>query len=300
MSRGLFDTARPRRVKAQPGTLYVVATPIGNLADLTSRARDILASVDIVAAEDTRHTGQLLTQLGIDARMVSLHEHNESAQVGRLLEALRSERLSVALVSDAGTPLISDPGYRLVAAARAAQLAVSPVPGCSAVIAALSVAGLPSDRFRFEGFLPAAATARRQRLEAMALHAETLVFHEAVHRIGESLADMAAAFGADRRVTVGREMTKRHETFYHGTFDEVRDALAADPGASRGEYTVVVAGHPGPVAPDEAELRRVMQILRSELPTGRAARLAARLTGARRRDAYRLAGGDGDPDDEAG
>jgi 16S rRNA (cytidine1402-2'-O)-methyltransferase len=279
----------PEAGPVRPGTLYVVATPIGNLGDLGPRARAVLAAVDLVAAEDTRHTGQLLTGLGIDARLVSLHEHNEAERVAVLLGELAAGR-SVALVSDAGTPLVSDPGYRLVAAARVAGVPASPVPGPCAAIALLSVAGLATDRFAFEGFLPARAEARRQRLAALARQPVTTVFHEAVHRIGATLADLRDAFGADRPAAVGRELTKRHETLYRGTLGELAGSVIADPDRVRGEYVIAVAGC-ADAAADDAELARVVALLAAELPAGQAAGLAAKLTGRARRDAYALAVG---------
>jgi 16S rRNA (cytidine1402-2'-O)-methyltransferase len=285
-------TGDPEAGPVRPGTLYVVATPIGNLGDLGPRARAVLAAVDLVAAEDTRHTGQLLTGLGIAARLVSLHEHNEAERVAALLAELAAGR-SVALVSDAGTPLVSDPGYRLVAAARAAGVATSPVPGPCAAIALLSVAGLPTDRFAFEGFLPARAEARRQRLAALARAPVTTVFHEAVHRIGAMLADLRDVFGADRAAAVGRELTKRHETLYRGSLGELATRVTAVPDQVRGEYVIAVAGC-ADAAADDAELARVVAILAAELPAGQAAGLAAKLTGRPRRDAYGLAVDRGD------
>jgi 16S rRNA (cytidine1402-2'-O)-methyltransferase len=282
---GLME--REPAAAARPGTLYVVATPIGNLGDLSPRAREVLAAVDLVAAEDTRHAGQLLTTLGIHKPLLSLHEHNEAARADELVAALAGGR-AVALVSDAGTPLISDPGYRVLTAVRAAGLPVSPVPGPCAAIALLSVAGLPTDRFTFEGFLPARREARRERLAALAREPVTLVFHEAVHRIAEWLADAADILGADRPAAVGRELTKLHETIYRGTLGELCTTVTADPARVRGEYTVAVAGAPGAMA-DDAELARVVGILAAELPASQAAGLAARLTGRPRRDAYAVA-----------
>ncbi len=276
-----------------PGVLYVVATPIGNLDDISSRAVATLGRVALVLAEDTRHSGQLLVRLGVQSPLLALHEHNEAARVEAVLARLAAGE-SVALVSDAGTPLISDPGYRLVAAARERGFAVTPVPGCCAAIAALSVAGLPTHRFRFEGFLPARAPARRERLQELKSCPDTLVFYEAVHRIGGMLGDLAVAFGDERPACVTRELTKLHETAYWGSLSRVRAALDADPGADRGEFTIVVAGAPA-VAGDEIELARIMQVLCAELPAAQAARLAARLTGASRRDAYALALSDGGP-----
>jgi 16S rRNA (cytidine1402-2'-O)-methyltransferase len=273
---------------ADSGTLYIVATPVGNLGDLSPRASKVLGSVAVVACEDTRRTGQLLTHLGLKRSLVSLHEHNEAQRVAQLLGRLQSGE-DVALVSDAGTPLVSDPGYRLLAAACEAGLRISPVPGPSAVIAALSVAGLPSDRFHFEGFLPARIAARRRRLRELADFPQTLVFFEAVHRIDACLADLAELLGAQRPAVACRELTKLHETIYRGTLAELAMLLAADPGSDRGELTLVVGGDVGDRAPVPAELARVYELLARDLPPGRAAALAAQITGARRADAYRLA-----------
>ena len=274
-------------MKIQPGTLYVVATPIGNIDDLSPRAREVLAKVSLVAAEDTRHAGQLLTRLGISVRLMSLHEHNEAQRCDALLALLKSGS-SIALVSDAGTPLISDPGYRLLAAARAAELPVSPIPGCCAMIAALSVAGLPTDRFLFEGFLPARRAARLARLGELAGVGPTLVFYESVHRLPETLKDAISVLGELRPAAVGRELTKLHETIYRGNLTDVLVAVQADPGGERGECTLVIGGSPAPLAPAEDELARIVNLLASELPAAQAAGLAARITGASRRDAYRL------------
>ncbi len=280
----------------RPGTLYVVATPIGNMGDLSPRAREVLGSVALVAAEDTRHTGQLLTHAGITARLVSLHEHNEAGRVDEILARLRAGD-TVALVTDAGTPLISDPGYRLLAALRSANLPVSPVPGPCAAIAALSVAGLPTDRFYFEGFLPARSAARTARLQELAPRGETLVFYESTNRLGDTLADAIAVFGPERAAAVGRELTKLHETVYRGSLAEVRAAVLADPGGDRGECTWLLAGSGAEKRTDEAELARVVGILAAELPASQAASLAARLTGASRKAAYRLASGQAPAED---
>jgi 16S rRNA (cytidine1402-2'-O)-methyltransferase len=274
----------------RPGTLYVVATPIGNMGDLSPRAREVLGGVALVVAEDTRHTGQLLTHAGITARLLSLHEHNEAGRVDEILQSLRAGD-SVALVADAGTPLISDPGYRLLAALRVAGLPVSPVPGPCAAIATLSVAGLPTDRFFFEGFLPARSAARIARLQELARRGETLVFYEATNRLADTLADAIAVLGPERAAAVGRELTKLHETVYRGSLTEVRAAVLADPGGERGECTWLVAGSSAELAPDEAELARVVGILAADLPASQAASLAARITGGSRKAAYRLASG---------
>jgi 16S rRNA (cytidine1402-2'-O)-methyltransferase len=271
-----------------PGTLFVVATPIGNLDDISRRALDVLAAVDVVAAEDTRRTGQLLTRLGVRNRLLSLHEHNESARIEGIVNDLVSGR-SVALVSDAGTPLISDPGYRLLAAVRQHGLPVSPVPGCCAAIAALSIAGLPGDHFYFEGFLPAKSVARKKRLQVVCTRPETVVCYEAVHRINEVLAELGDIAGPDRPIALAREITKLHESIYRGTVAQVREQLAADPGGDKGEFTLVIGGHSEPSVPGDGELARVLAILLADLPPRQASGLAARITGANRRDAYRLA-----------
>jgi 16S rRNA (cytidine1402-2'-O)-methyltransferase len=255
---------------------------------MSARAREVLAMADTVAAEDTRRAAQLLTHLGLRNTLISLHEHNETGRVGQIVEALANGK-NVALISDAGTPLISDPGYRLLAAARKEGLPVCPVPGSCAAIAALSVAGLPTDRFRFEGFLPAKATARRKRLEALRQVPDTVIFYEAVHRIGKLLADMAAVIGSDRAVTVARELTKRYETIYRGTVEEVQTQIESDSGGGKGEVTVVMAGFDEPDEPGHLELERVLVILLAEVSTRQAAGLAARITGVRRGDAYALA-----------
>src|ERR1700754_4224334 len=226
-----------------PGTLYVVATPIGNLADLTPRAREVLASVALIAAEDTRHTRQLLQSCGIGTALTSLHEHNEGAKSAELVARL-AQGESIALVSDAGTPLVSDPGFDLVAAARRAGIAVIAIPGACAAIAALSVAGLPTDRFVFEGFLPAKTAARSERLEQLSREERTLIFYEAPHRLAEVLGDMTRIFGAERNASISRELTKRFETTYTGTLAHLHDAAERDSDMSRGEIVIIVSGAP--------------------------------------------------------
>ncbi len=271
-----------------PGTLYVVATPIGNLDDISTRAREILRKAALVAAEDTRRAGQLLTHLGIKNRLVSLHEHNEAARVDEVLATLTSGG-DVALVSDAGTPLISDPGYRVVKRVRHESLPISPVPGCCAAIAALSVSGLPTDRFRFEGFLPAKSVARGHRLQALVDVPETLILYESVHRIAEVLADIEQFFGPERPLSLARELTKLYETIYRGSVAQVREQLAADPGGGKGEFTLVIAGAPQPEATTPRELERVIKILLQSVSASQAATLAAEITGVRKREAYQLA-----------
>jgi 16S rRNA (cytidine1402-2'-O)-methyltransferase len=271
------------------GRLQVVATPIGNLADLSERARAVLAGADVIAAEDTRHTGALLKALGIATPLVSLHEHNESQRAPALLARLAAGEC-VALVSDAGTPLLSDPGFELVQRAVQAGYEVSAVPGASAITAALAVAALPTDRFCFEGFLPARERERRAALAALAHEPRTLVFFEAPHRIVAVLADMAAELGADRAAVVARELTKVHETIYRGTLGKLAARAREESNLARGEITVVVHGaRAAAQGVDEGLLRRTVELLAKELPPGRAAAIAAQLTGATRAAAYALA-----------
>lgn len=271
------------------GRLDVIATPIGNLADLSPRARETLAAADVVAAEDTRHTGMLLASLGLSRPMISLHEHNESGRVAEVLARIEAgER--VALVSDAGTPLISDPGYELVRRAANQGITVGAIPGASAITAALAVAGLPTDRFCFEGFLPSHGTERRARLARLAAESRTLVFFEAPHRVGAALADLAEAFGAERQAVVAREMTKLHETIYRGTLGLLARRAIDEENFARGEITVVVQGAVAAAStPDAVQLEHTVSILLKELPPGKAAALAAQITGAKRNDAYAAA-----------
>ena len=267
------------------GVLHVVATPIGNLGDLSPRAQQVLRGVDAVCAEDTRHTRQLLAHFGIERPLVALHEHNEDDLAQRIVARLHGGE-SLALVSDAGTPLVSDPGYRLVRAAREAGIRVSPVPGASALVAALSVAGLPSDRFVFEGFLPAKASARREHLAALAGEPRTLIFYESSHRIEESLADAAAAFGGQRRAVLARELTKLFETVLDGTLADLHARVAADADQRKGEFVLVVQGMGEDADARLAEGRRVHAILARQLPPSAAAKLAAEITGAPRKALY--------------
>ena len=270
----------------QAGKLWIVATPIGNLDDLSARAQAILRQVDLVAAEDTRHSAALLQHHAISTRRVALHEHNEREASADLVQKMR-DGAQIALISDAGTPLVSDPGFRLVRAAREAGIVVSPVPGACAAIAALSVAGLPSDRFVFEGFLPAKPAARRAHLQALSGETRTLIFYESSHRIVEALDDLAAVFGGDRHAVVARELTKLFETVLDGALADLTARIKADANQQRGEFVVLVAG-----AGDEADAarlaegRRVFELLRKDLPPGRAAKLAAEITGAPRNALY--------------
>ncbi|MEP7314335.1 MAG: 16S rRNA (cytidine(1402)-2'-O)-methyltransferase [Pseudomonadota bacterium] len=271
------------------GRIEVVATPIGNLADLSPRAREALARADVIAAEDTRHTGALLQALGLSRPLLSLHEHNERLRIDELLARLARGEI-IALVSDAGTPLVSDPGYALIAAALAAGYAVNAIPGPSAVLAALSIAGLPTDRFCFEGFLPVRGAGRVARLAHLATEPRTLVFFEAPHRIVATLTDLAATFGAERRAVVARELSKTFETVYRDTLAGLLDIAGKDANLARGEITLVVAGAPAAdSAPDDDFVRRALELLRAELPTARAAAVVAQLTGRRKSDVYAMA-----------
>ncbi|HLI16877.1 MAG TPA: 16S rRNA (cytidine(1402)-2'-O)-methyltransferase [Rhodanobacteraceae bacterium] len=267
------------------GVLSVVATPIGNLGDLSPRAVEVLRTATVIAAEDTRHSRSLLQHFGITTPLAALHEHNERAAVASLIAKLQSGA-DIALISDAGTPLISDPGFRLVRAAREAGIAVSPVPGACAAIAALSVAGLPSDRFVFEGFLPAKAAARRVRLRELANEPRTLVIYESSHRIVECCADLRDTFGAQREARLLRELTKVHETCLGAALGEIAERVAIDPEQRLGECVLVVAGHGEEADAKLAEGRRVYALLREELAPAQAAKLAAAISGAPRKTLY--------------
>jgi 16S rRNA (cytidine1402-2'-O)-methyltransferase len=267
-----------------PGTLHVVATPIGNLGDLGARALETLQSVDAICAEDTRHTRQLLAHFGVEKTLVALHQHNEDAQASQLVARLLAGQ-SLALVSDAGTPLVSDPGFRLVRAAREAGVRFSPVPGACAAIAALSVAGIASDRFAFEGFLPPKAGARRERLAGLLGEPRTLIFYEASHRIEEMLADLAAVFGA-RHGVVARELTKLFETVLDGDLPSLHARVAADANQRKGEFVVIVEGAPVDADATLAEGRRVYAKLCEHMKPSQAAKVAADLTGAPRKALY--------------
>ena len=274
-------------VTDESGCLYVVATPIGNLDDFSPRAVATLRAVDVIAAEDTRHTRRLAERFGIDTPMLALHEHNEREALAGVLARLRAGA-SVALVSDAGTPLISDPGYVLVRECRREGLPVACVPGPTALIAALSVSGLPTDRFRFEGFLPRKREARRALLEGLARETATLAFYESSHRVEEALVDLAAVFGPDRPGVLARELTKLHETVLSLPLGELTEVVRTDPDQRKGEFVLLVAG--APEAPSEdVELEWVLGILLEDLPVKQAATLAARLTGTKRNAAYQRA-----------
>jgi len=265
--------------------LFIVATPIGNLGDISQRAIDTLAKVDLVAAEDTRHSRTLLSSYGIKRPLVALHEHNEEAMAPKLVDQLLAGE-SIALISDAGTPLLSDPGFRLVRLAIEKGIRVTPLPGPSALVTALSIAGIPTDRFVYEGFLPARQAARVARLNALSGESRTLVFFESSHRILECLADMADTLGADRTVAICRELTKQFETVLRGTVVAVREMVEADANQQKGEFVLVVAG-----ASENADEKMVQAIamaraLQEYLSASQAARIAAKLCGVSRRELY--------------
>lgn len=267
------------------GTLYIVATPIGNLGDMVPRAVDILQSVDLVAAEDTRHSARLLQHFGIRCPLVSCHEYNEHRRSEELIGRITGGQ-SVALISDAGTPLISDPGFLLVRAAHAAGVAVSPIPGPCAAIAALSASGIASDRFTFEGFLPAKPGTRRTRLEALKNESGTQIFYEAPHRVVQALTDLRDIFGGEREGCVARELTKRYESVRTGTLAGLCEQVEAVPEEIRGEFVLVVAGAPPAPAGLTDAACEAMRLLCEELPVKRAAAIAGQLYGLRRKVLY--------------
>ena len=266
------------------GKLFIVATPIGNLEDLTPRARQMLAEVDLIAAEDTRRTGRLLSHIGVKSRLMALHDHNEEKSVAKIIKMLQDGQ-SIALVSDAGTPLVSDPGYRLVSAAHDNNIGVSPIPGASAAVAALSVAGLATDRFCFEGFGPSKKDARREWLQARATETRTMVFYESVHRIADCLADMVEVFGVDRPAFIGREMTKMHEQCVRKSLASLQAMVADGSIVSKGEFVIVVAGadeQPG----SSLDTDRLLLELADHLPARDAAKIAARISGEKKNRLY--------------
>lgn len=272
----------------KPGTLYVVGTPIGNLEDITFRAVRILQTVDIIAAEDTRHTGKLLQHFQVKTPQVSYHEHNRTSRIPELLEHLVNHK-AIALVSDAGMPGISDPGYELVKACVEAGIPVVPIPGASAAITALSAAGLPTDRFVFEGFLPTKSQHRQEHLESLQTESRTLIFYESPHRLRDTLQDLAEVWGSDRQIVLGRELTKLYEEFWRGTIAEaIAHYSQREP---QGEYTLVVAGIP-PSQPQltEEELKaELKQLISQGISRSQASRQLAKVTFLPRRQLYQLA-----------
>jgi 16S rRNA (cytidine1402-2'-O)-methyltransferase len=269
------------------GTLWLIATPIGNLEDFSPRAIQTLRNVDLVAAEDTRHSQTLLTRIGLSKKMMAYHEHNEIELTPKLID-LAQKGQHIALISDAGTPLISDPGYRLVAAAHAAGITVSTVPGPCAAIAALSLSGLATHRFAFEGFLPSKPSARRKHLQTLRNEPRTLIFYESKHRIIESLLDLADLLGKDRQACLARELTKMHETIITGSLQTLVERVKNDENQCLGEFVITVEGNPESNSDlSHIEGQRVYQLLTAELPPSQAAKLAARITGASRHALYR-------------
>lgn len=274
--------------KNTAGSLYVVATPIGNLEDMTPRAVNVLKQVARIACEDTRHSARLMAHFAINTPLVAYHDHSDERRTEQVLAWLRAGE-DVALISDAGTPLVSDPGYRLVRAAGDAGIRIVPIPGASALVAALSAAGLPSDRFTFEGFLPAKSAARQKQLMALAGDPRTLIFYEAPHRILDSLKDMQTAFGAGREVVMAREISKTFETIYRAPLAELIDFVAADNNQQRGEIVLLVRGAPEREETLDASAEHTMRVLLEELPVKQAAAIGAKLTGLRKNDLYQWA-----------
>lgn len=271
------------------GSLYIVATPIGNMGDITERAQQTLKDVDVIAVEDTRRSGQLLHHFEISTPMIAVHEHNERQICDSLLSRIEKGE-SIALISDAGTPLLSDPGYFLVNQAREREVNVVPIPGVSAVITALSVAGLPTDRFVFEGFLPAKSAARQQKLEKLKEDMRTIIFYEAPHRIIEMLKDCQAVFGAERKVVIARELTKTFETVHGDTLENLISWVESDENQKKGEFVVLVRG--ADVREEtsvDAESERILLILLKDLPVKQAAALAASITGLKKNALYQFA-----------
>jgi 16S rRNA (cytidine1402-2'-O)-methyltransferase len=266
------------------GTLFVVATPIGNLEDLAPRARQTLAAVDLIAAEDTRHTGRLLSHFGIKTRLFALHDHNEEDIANKVVDMLIAGE-SIALVSDAGTPLVSDPGFRLLRAAHRAGVTVAPIPGPCAATAALSVAGLATDRFCFEGFLPAKHKGRRDALQALLSESRTMIFYESVHRIAATLADLVEVFGDDRSAFLGRELTKIHEQCLHGTLGDLLEQTTAGTITNKGEFVLIVAGAAQP-QPSSVDIDRLLVEFSRLLPGKDVAKVMARATGEKRNALY--------------
>ncbi len=288
-SLALREPSANSAIRSAAGMLYVVATPIGNLGDMVPRAVDTLQTVSVIAAEDTRHSARLLTHFGIETPCIAYHDHSGEDRTQRLLDRLLAGD-SVALISDAGTPLVSDPGYRLVRQARQAGIRVVPIPGACALVAALSAAGLPSDRFAFEGFLPAKAVARQTYLRGLNDDTRTLIFYEAPHRVLETLEDMCSVFGPARELVLARELTKAFETIQGGSLAFMRDWVAADSNQQRGEIVLLLQGAPkseaGAIGPEQEQ---IMRVLLEELPLKQAAAIGARLTGLKKNFLYQWA-----------
>lgn len=271
-----------------PAALFLVATPIGNLGDISARALETLRKVDLIAAEDTRHSRKLLQHFGIDIRMVACHEHNEEQQVPALIDHVRKGR-SVALISDAGTPLVSDPGYRLVRAALEQHIRVVPVPGACAAIAALSASGLPTDRFVFEGFPPAKQGARLNYLRTLESEPRTLIFYVSCHRITDTLKDMQLVFGDRRQAVLARELTKKFETIHRAALNELVEWVTRDQNQQKGEIVVLIEGSRQQADSKQQQLSELLHVLVDELPVKQAATIASRLTGLNKNEIYRQA-----------
>lgn len=269
------------------GILYIVATPIGNIDDISSRAIEVLRAADVIAAEDTRHSKLLLSRLNISSKLVAYHDHNDDYVSSKFVENLIAGK-SIALISDAGTPLISDPGYKLVKLARESGVSVMPIPGACAITAALSVAGLPTDRFCFEGFLPAKSAAREQRLADLSKEPRTLVFYEAPHRIVAALMSFGKVLGGERLVFLGREITKKFESHFYGSVAEAVEWLNSDSDNQRGEFVIVLSGVESSlaVAEDQAAAFRIAKLLETEMSLKRAVALASEITGVRKNQLY--------------
>ncbi len=275
------------------GTLYIVATPIGNLGDITQRALETLKKVDKICAEDTRNTRKLLTYFGIQGDLQALHDHNEQQKISQIKGWLE-EGQQIALVSDAGTPLISDPGYHLVNALAddaSKQFKIEPIPGASAIITALSIAGLPTDRFTFEGFLPAKSVGRNKALQANVKEQRTQVYYESSHRITKTIDAMLEIYGADRKVVLARELTKMYEQTFRGNLADLQRWINEDPMHQKGEFVLMLEGHPKEVESDaiNSSTEELLKILLEELPVNQVAKLAAKITGAKKNDLYRQA-----------
>ncbi|AHN26369.1 rRNA small subunit methyltransferase I [Gilliamella apicola] len=268
-------------------TLYIVATPIGNLDDITLRAIDTLKRVDLIAAEDTRHSGLLLQHLGIKARLYSLHDHNEQEKAHVLIEKLQAG-ISIALISDAGTPLINDPGYHLVKACRENGIKVVPIPGACAAIAALSVAGLPSDKFIYEGFLPAKSKARQDSLASLITEPRTMIFYESTHRLLETLKDMQTIFGADKQIVLAKELTKTWETIVSFPVNELIDWLNQDVSRQKGEFVLIVAGYIESNKDIDPKAINTLKLLQKELPLKKAAAITAEIYGLKKNQLYQI------------
>ena len=268
------------------GSLYIVATPIGNLGDITHRAIDILKKVDIIAAEDSRRSRILLDYFSISNNVVSYHEHNEEKKTSQLIEFLKNGK-SIALISDAGTPLISDPGYKLVSSAHDEGITVIPIPGTSAIVAGLSVSGLSCNKFIFEGYLPTKTISRRKYLKQLVSESRTLIFYEAPHRILESIEDMHAVFGSSRLVTITRELTKKHEQILRGTLSSIKLKIEIGEIKNKGEFVIIVEGNNENLVTD-SEILRINRILSEKVSSKDAIKLIAEITGKKKNDVYKL------------